>query len=207
MVEHPVIDLTADDDREPVPRLKRQKTSNPDYVEAERRLEAGRMWRAEAEMAVRAAEKINVLSRGAWKSCQMGRFDAALRDIPNFSTSKEDLMRCLDDWNDRGSTIDFVTQVGETKLVCPYGYRKMPKKPWATKEWVHQRDFKLFTLMSDHFSPAWWKRLWTFDEYGFERQRPGLLPPTPKLSTNPISKRLGKLFRERCREAIRALYE
>ena len=130
---------------------------------------------------------------------EMNIFDAALRDIPNFSTDQQDLKRCLDDWYDRGSNI-WVQPGEQTRLVNRSAYRRMPKKPWATKEWVDQRDYKLYTLVKDHFSPEWWERVWTL-ESGYGRHT--LIPCSPKFrfQTGP-RRRSGSLFRERCRKAI-----
>ena len=75
----------------------------------------------------------------------------------------------------------------------------MPKKPWATKEWVDQRDYKLYTLMKDHFSPEWWERVWTL---GRDQSRFTLIPCSPKFRILTGARRSGSLFRERCREAI-----
>jgi hypothetical protein len=36
----------------------------------------------------------------------------------------------------------------------------MPKKPWATKEWVAMRDIKLYKFMMDKFSNVFWEKVW-----------------------------------------------
>jgi len=102
---------------------------------------------------------------------------------------KEDMNRCLEDWYSRGSNRDL-----EGNLFSK-NYRRMPKKPWATKEWVDQRDLKLYTLMKDHFSPEFWEKIWTC---GY------LLPHSPKfhILREYDEVRRGKKFRENCQKLI-----
>jgi len=107
----------------------------------------------------------------------------------------EDMNRCLDDWYSRGGN-NIIE--GDTSRI-PYAYRRMPKKPWATKEWVDQRDHKLYTLMKDHFSQEFWQKTWA---------RGYLLPHSPKfhiLRDEYDEIRRGKKFRENCRQVISQL--
>ena len=104
---------------------------------------------------------------------------------------KEDMKRCLDDWYSRGGNIRIE---GDT-LRNGYAYRRMPKKPWATKEWVDQRDHKLYALMKDQCSPEFWQKT---QACGF------LLPDSPKfhILREYDELRRGKKFRENCQKVI-----
>jgi len=95
---------------------------------------------------------------------------------------KEDMRRCLDDWYSRGSNRDL-----EGNLFSK-NYRRMPMKPWATREWVDQRDLKLYELMKDHFS----------------QKGVYLLPHSPKFHIlhDYDEVRRGKRFREKCKQII-----
>ena len=84
-------------------------------------------------------------------------FEATIANID--SLDKEDMNRCLDDWYSRGGNI--IIEGDTLRNRYEGNYRRMPKKPWATKEWVDQRDHKLYTLMKDQFSPEFWQKIWT----------------------------------------------
>ena len=106
---------------------------------------------------------------------------------------KEDMNRCLDDWYSRGGQIVIE---GDT-LRNRYAYRRMPKKPWATKEWVDQRDHKLYALMKDQCSPEFWQQT---------RACGYLLPHSPNqvsILSNLFAR--GKKFRENCQKVIECL--
>jgi hypothetical protein len=107
---------------------------------------------------------------------------------------KEDMKRCLDDWYSRGGNIRIE---GDT-LRNGYAYRRMPTKPWATKEWVDQRDHKLYALMKDQCSPEFWQKT---------RARGFLLPDSPKfhILREYDEVRRGKKFRENCQKVISQL--
>ncbi len=118
-------------------------------------------------------------------------FEAAFTDMGSFD--KEDMNRCIDDWYSRGGNIIIEGDTLRNRYVG--NYRRMPKKPWATKEWVDQRDLKLYALMKDQFSPEFWKKIWT---------RGYLLPHSPKfhILREYDEVRRGKKFRENCRQVI-----
>ena len=109
---------------------------------------------------------------------------------------KEDMNRCLDDWYSRGGNI--IIEGDTLRNRYEGNYRRMPKKPWATKEWVDQRDHKLYTLMKDHFSQEFWQKT---------RARGFLLPDSPKfhILREYDELRRGKKFRENCRKVIECL--
>jgi len=109
------------------------------------------------------------------------------------SFDKEDVNRCLDDWYSRGGNI--VIEGDTLRNRYEGNYRRMPKKPWATKEWVDQRDLKLYALMKEHFSPEFWEKIWTS---GY------LLPHSPKfhILREYDEIRRGKKFRENCQKVI-----
>ena len=116
-------------------------------------------------------------------------FEATIANID--SLDKEDMNRCLDDWYSRGGQIVIE---GDT-LRNGYAYRRMPKKPWATKEWVDQRDHKLYALMKDQCSPEFWQKT---QACGY------LLPHSPKfhILRECDELRRGKKFRENCQKVI-----
>ena len=109
------------------------------------------------------------------------------------SFDKEDMNRCVDDWYSRGGNIIIEGDTLRNRYVG--NYRRMPKKPWATKEWVDQRDLKLYTLMKDHFSQEFWQKT---------RVCGYLLPHSPKfhILREYDEIRRGKKFRENCQKVI-----
>ena len=112
------------------------------------------------------------------------------------SLDKEDMNRCLDDWYSRGGNIVIEGDTLRNRYVG--NYRRMPKKPWATKEWVDQRDHKLYALMKDQCSPEFWQKT---------RARGFLLPDSPKfhILREYDEVRRGKKFRENCQKVISQL--
>jgi hypothetical protein len=109
------------------------------------------------------------------------------------SFDKEDMNRCVDDWYSRGGNIIIEGDTLRNRYVG--NYRRMPKKPWATKEWVDQRDLKLYALMKDQFSPEFWQKT---------RACGYLLPHSPKfhILREYDEVRRGKKFRENCQKVI-----
>lgn len=109
------------------------------------------------------------------------------------SFDKEDMKRCLDDWYSRGGNI--IIEDDTLRNRYEGNYRRMPKKPWATKEWVDQRDIKLYALMKDHFSQEFWEKR---DQLCY------LLPRSPKFHSLCEYDELcrGKKFRESCQKVI-----
>ena len=95
------------------------------------------------------------------------RANDALSTLEGYSTSKEDLERCLKDWYDRGHNYCLL------KGGIRHAYRRMPKKPWASKEWVSIRDVKLYQFMADKVSPSFWENVWGTGS---------LIPHSPKYS-------------------------
>jgi hypothetical protein len=92
--------------------------------------------------------------------------NSALSTLEGYSITKEDIERCLKDWYDRGN--NYCLGMGGVK----HAYRRMPKKPWATKEWVAMRDIKLYKFMMNKFSNVFWERVWSC---GYS-----LIPRSPK---------------------------
>ena len=88
-----------------------------------------------------------------------------LSTLEGYSTSKEDLQRCLRDWHDRGNNYCLV------RKGVRHAYRRMPKKPWATREWVAIRDVKLYRFMMDKFSNLFWNKMYL------------LIPNSPKFKS------------------------
>ena len=82
------------------------------------------------------------------------RADTAVSTLEGYSSSKEDLERCLRDWYDRGH--NYCLLRGGIR----HAYRRMPKKPWASKEWVAARDVKLYQFMVDKLSNSFWENVW-----------------------------------------------
>ena len=118
-------------------------------------------------------------------------FEAAFADMGSFD--KEDMNRCIDDWYSRGGNIIIEGDTLRNRYVG--NYRRMTKKPWATKEWVDQRDHKLYALMKDQFSPEFWQKT---------RACGYLLPHSPKfhILREYDEVRRGKKFRENCQKVI-----
>ena len=94
------------------------------------------------------------------------RADDALSTLGGYSITKEDLQRCLKDWYDRGNNYCLV------RKDVRHAYRRMPKKPWATKEWVATRDIKLYRFVMDKFSKLFWEKVWGYKNL--------LIPSSPK---------------------------
>jgi len=90
----------------------------------------------------------------------------ALSRLEGYSNSKEDLQRCLRDWYDRGNNYCLIRQD------IRHTYRRMPKKPWATREWVSVRDVKLYKFMMDNLSNLFWEGVWGYGH--------SLIPCSPK---------------------------
>lgn len=114
-------------------------------------------------------------------------------DIGHFD--KEDLKRCLEDWYDRGSVL---TKDGALSAK----YRKLQKKPWATKAWVRARDYKLFSFMNELHDENTLKVLFYNHETKF------LIPRSPKLKALCDFEHLrrGKLFKKKCEDLINNMW-
>jgi len=107
------------------------------------------------------------MTNPAFDECR-SRANDALSTLEGQSTTKEDLERCLKDWYDRGN--NYCLSMRGVK----HAYRRMPKKPWATKEWVDMRDIKLYKFMMDKFSNVFWEKVW---------DKHSLIPRSPKFKT------------------------
>ena len=117
------------------------------------------------------------------------RANDALSTLEGYSTSKEDLDRCLKDWYDRGN--NYCLRMGGIK----HAYRRMPKKPWATRQWVATRDVKLYQFMMDKFSNVFWEKVW---------DKHSLIPSSPKFKTlhNVDENLRSEKFYKMCRQEI-----
>ena len=109
---------------------------------------------------------------------------------------KEDMNRCLEDWYSRGGNI--IIEGDTLRNRYEGNYRRMQTEPWATKEWVDQRDLKLYTLMKDQCSPEFWQKT---------RACGYILPHSPKfhILREYDEVRRGKKFRENCQKVIENL--
>ena len=110
---------------------------------------------------------ISKMNNFTFDECR-SRANDALSTLEGQSTTKEDLERCLKDWYDRGN--NYCLGMRNVK----HAYRRMPKKPWATKEWVAMRDIKLYKFMMDKFSNVFWEKVWN---------KHSLIPRSPKFKT------------------------
>ena len=114
------------------------------------------------------------------------RADTAVSTLEGYSSSKEDLERCLRDWYDRGHN-DCLRRGGNR-----HAYRRMPKKPWASKEWVAARDVKLYQFMVGKLSNSFWENVWGTGS---------LIPRSPKYSDIDETLRSEKFYKM-CRQEI-----
>ena len=119
------------------------------------------------------------------------RANDALSTLEGYSSSKEDLERCLRDWYDRGNTYCL------NRNGIRHAYRRMPKKPWATREWVIARDVKLYQFMVDKFSNSFWENVWGTGS---------LIPRSPKYSDIDETLR-SEDFYKMCRREIGRMEE
>ena len=69
---------------------------------------------------------ISKMNNFTFDECR-SRANDALSTLEGQSTTKEDLERCLKDWYDRGN--NYCLSMRGVK----HAYRRMSKKPWATK--------------------------------------------------------------------------
>ena len=117
------------------------------------------------------------------------RANDSLSTLVGYSITKEDLKRCLKDWYDRGN--NYCLGMRNVK----HAYRRMPKKPWATKEWVAMRDIKLYKFMIDRFSNVFWEKVW---------DKHSLIPCSPKFKClHGVDEALrSEKFYKMCRQEI-----